>query len=111
MVRITEHPWTWLLDSDFPHREKVRDIGECTVWITAPMELRLVLVDPVHQQVAEFEYDSLLERQRDIRMLHRLRDDGGGPEAGVAAWLRPRPPRRTGTEALILPEPESDEEE
>lgn len=108
-MRILEHPYTWFLDSDFPYKEKVRDIAECTVWMTGPMDLRLVLVDPVHRRVAVFEYDSLLERQRDIRVLRNLRDDGGGPETGVGARLWPRPPGWAGSESHPLPEEDQEE--
>ena len=105
-MRISEHPYTWFIDSEFPQKRKVRDIAECTVWMTAPLALTLVLVDPVHRRVAVFEYDSLFEREQDIKLLHRLGDDGGGPDAGVWARLSPRPPGRSGTSANPLPEPE-----
>jgi hypothetical protein len=103
-MRITEHPYTWFLDSDFPRKMKVQDLARCSVWMTEPLALTLVLLDPVHRQVAVFEYDNLAERDQDIRTILNLRDDRGRPDAGIGARIWPRPPRRSGSAAQPLPE-------
>jgi len=105
-MQITEYPYTWYMDSDFPNKRRVRDIAECTVWMTGPDELTLLLLDPSHGRAAVFEYDNLAERDRDIRKILLMPGGGGASDSGIGARIRPRPPGRSGSAREPLPEDE-----
>ena len=102
-MRIVDIEYTRYLQEVYASRNKVRKLGDCTIWSAGSDPPMLVLDDPVYQRAAVFEYDTLAEREQDIRLVLRITDDDGDAGAGVPAALQPSGPIRSAEFAEPLP--------
>jgi hypothetical protein len=103
-MRMAEMEYSQYAANEYPLKQKVRDINECTVWMVED-RLLLILDDPTHLQVALFHYDSSAEFRRDRDLVMRI-DLDGGPEAAAPAWLLPVAPTRSAGAAQDVPRTE-----
>jgi hypothetical protein len=92
-------------ERSFPSKSVVRDFGDCMVRAADSDKLMLILDDPGHRRVAIFEYDTLSDRAKDIRLIKGIPNGGDG--SAVGAVLNPPPPPRFSRHAEQLPDRES----
>ena len=90
-------------EETYPRIEKVRELGECTIWSAGEDPKLLILHDPSRKRLVQFEYATFAEFERARRLALAIdRDDGAAPE-GVPAWLNPVTPIRSAEFEQPLP--------
>ena len=94
---------------EFALLERLRDLGDCTIWSAGIDPKLLILEDPVNRRLVHFEYLSYAEFDRDRRLVMAIDSDEGDASSGVPAWLAPVRPIRSAGFAQPLPRPGDDE--
>jgi hypothetical protein len=101
-MKIVEMEYARYAECHFSSKSVVRDFGDCLVWSADADRLLLILDDPLQHRVAIFEYDTVSERAKDIRLIKSIPD--GGDAAAVGALLKPVPPTRFSRHVEQLPD-------
>ncbi len=91
------------LDEMYPRIEKVRDLGDCTIWSAGEDPKLLILHDPMRKRLVQFEYTNLAEFERATRLVLAIDRDDGEATAGVPARLNPVTPIRSAEFEQPLP--------
>lgn len=102
-MRIIEMEYDPRFGDLYPEKERLRDLGDCTIWSAGTDPKLLILDDPVNRRVVRFEYSSPAEFDRDRRLVLAIDPNDGGASAGVPARLSPVSPTRSAGFAQPLP--------
>ena len=109
-MRVIDIPYNQYVEEWYPHKHRVRDLAECTIWSVGGQPPRLILEDPVNRRAALFEYETLAEREKDIRLVLKIDEHDGGASSGIPAWLSPVMPTRSAGFAEPFPSRGGDDE-
>ena len=102
-MREIEMVYDAQFEGSFPRIEKVRELGDCTIWSAGEYPKLLVLHDPLRRRLVQFEYATFAEFDRARRLVLAIDRDDGDAAAGVPAWLNPVHPVRSAEFAQPLP--------
>ena len=102
-MTVVELPYSWF-EARISSLDLIREFSSWRAYFGLVHAAHLIVIDDFPRRRAiVFKYESRTDRNADVELVRRLREDGGDA-ASAPAWLIPIPPFRSASAANPLPE-------